>query len=83
MDGLDDAALAAVNHVHFSDTDCVTSELHFPPGRGVLDLDAIMGRLSGLEVAVAWDLFGWPAPRAAIRDSFAAYAGYVRAGAAA
>jgi sugar phosphate isomerase/epimerase len=83
LDDLDDAAIAAVNHVHFSDTDCVTSELHFPPGLGVLDLNAVMSRLSGLEVAIAWDLFGWPAPRAAIRAAFPVYAGYVRAGAAA
>lgn len=74
----DDEILAAVNHVHFADTDCVTSELHFPPGKGILDLDLIVSRLSGLQVALAWDLFGWPAPRAAIRESLSAYARFVR-----
>jgi sugar phosphate isomerase/epimerase len=75
---LDADVLAAVNHVHFADTDCTTSELHFPPGRGTLDLEAIMSHIAGLDVAVAWDLFGWPAPRAAIRDSLATYAHFVR-----
>jgi sugar phosphate isomerase/epimerase len=80
---LDKAVLAAVNHVHVSDTDCLTSELHFPPGQGILDLDAIVSSLSGLEVALAWDLFGWPAPRAAIKASLSSYARFVRQGAAA
>jgi sugar phosphate isomerase/epimerase len=82
-DDLDDGVLSAFNHVHFSDTDCVTSELHFPPGKGVLDLDSLTSRLAGLEVALAWDLFGWPAPRAAIRESLSAYARFARHGAAA
>jgi sugar phosphate isomerase/epimerase len=75
---LDQAVLAVVNHVHFADTDCRTSELHFPPGKGILDLESIMSRLSGLEVALAWDLFGWPAPRAAIKESLPSYARFVR-----
>jgi len=80
---LDARVLAAVNHVHFADTDCTTSELHFPPGRGILDLESIMSHISRLEVAVAWDLFGWPAPQAAIRESLTTYAQYVRERAAA
>ena len=75
---LDAHVLAAVNHVHFADTDCATSELHFPPGRGILDLESIMSHISALEVAVAWDLFGWPAPNAAIRESLTTYARFVR-----
>jgi sugar phosphate isomerase/epimerase len=63
---------AHVNHVHYSDTDCVTSELHFPPGKGVLDLDSLVARLPA-GVAISWDLFGWPAPRAAIRASMGDY----------
>ena len=31
---------ARIQHLHYSDTDGVTSELHYPPGFGVLDLDA-------------------------------------------
>jgi sugar phosphate isomerase/epimerase len=75
---LDANVLAAVNHVHFADTDCATSELHFPPGRGILDLESTMSAISALEVAVAWDLFGWPAPHAAIRESLTTYARFVR-----
>jgi sugar phosphate isomerase/epimerase len=70
--------LSAVNHVHFSDSDCTSSELHFPLGEGVLDLDALDARLDGLDVALAWDLFGWPAPRDAIRRTLPVYARYVR-----
>lgn len=80
LDELDAAVLEAVNHVHFADTDCVTSELHFPPGKGVLDLEAIVSRVAGLDVALAWDLFGWPAPRAAIREHLPTYARFARQG---
>jgi sugar phosphate isomerase/epimerase len=75
--------LRAVNHVHFADSDCATSELHFPPGEGVLDLDAIVARFSAPDVVLAWDLFGWPAPRAAIRRTMPVYARYVPRGVAA
>jgi sugar phosphate isomerase/epimerase len=75
---LDAEVLAGVNHVHFADTDCTTPELHFPPGRGILDLESIMSHISALEAAIAWDLFGWPAPHAAIRESLASYARFVR-----
>jgi sugar phosphate isomerase/epimerase len=80
LDELDAEALASINHIHFADSDCVTSELHFPPGKGILDLPAIVSRLSGLGVALAWDLYGWPAPRAAIRRHMPVYAGFVRGG---
>lgn len=83
MSEVGDDVLLAVNHIHFSDTDCLTSELHFPPGRGVLDLNSVISRLAGLPVALAWDLFGWPSPRAAIRESLPSYARFVRQGAAA
>jgi sugar phosphate isomerase/epimerase len=83
MSEVGDDVLLAVNHIHFSDTDCLTSELHFPPGMGVLDLNSVISRLAGQSVALAWDLFGWPAPRAAIRESLPSYASFVRQGAAA
>jgi sugar phosphate isomerase/epimerase len=75
--------LGAVNHVHFADSDCATSELHFPPGEGVLDLDGLVARFSPLDVVLAWDLFGWPAPREAIRRTMPVYTQYVSRGAAA
>jgi sugar phosphate isomerase/epimerase len=74
---LDDQVLGAVNHVHFSDTDCRTSELHFPPGDGVLDLDMLRRQLAGRGLAVAWDLYSWPAPRDAVRQRFGAYRNFV------
>jgi sugar phosphate isomerase/epimerase len=75
--------LRAVNHVHFADSDCTTSELHFPPGEGVLDLETLVARFSDLDLVLAWDLFGWPAPRAAIRRTMPVYAHYVSRGEAA
>jgi sugar phosphate isomerase/epimerase len=77
LTSVDDAVLDAIDHVHYSDTDCVTSELHFPPGEGVLDLDAIGDRLAGRPIATSWDLFGWPSPRGAIAERMATYAAFV------
>jgi len=77
LSAIDDDVLDAIDHVHYSDSDCVTSELHFPPGDGVLDLDAIGSRLAGRPIATSWDLFGWPAPRTAIADRFDHYRGFV------
>jgi sugar phosphate isomerase/epimerase len=71
--GLDDDVLAAVNHVHLADSDCVSSELHVPLGDGVLDVDGIADLFAGRDVALAWDLFGWPLPRAGLRAGFARY----------
>jgi sugar phosphate isomerase/epimerase len=73
LSAIDDGVLDAIDHVHYSDSDCVTSELHFPPGLGLLDLDAIGTRLAGRPIATSWDLFGWPAPRTAIGDAFERY----------
>lgn len=75
---LDDEVLGAVNHVHYCDTDCRTSELHFPPGRGVLDLDAFAARLAGRGLAAAWDLFEWDGPRRAMREYLGDYREFVR-----
>jgi sugar phosphate isomerase/epimerase len=74
---LSDDVLDAVDHVHYSDTDLVTSELHFPPGEGVVDLDAIGARLEGIPIATSWDLFGWPAPRTAMRRGMGRYRAFV------
>jgi sugar phosphate isomerase/epimerase len=69
--------VAAIDHVHFSDTDAKTSELHFPPGEGVLDLEAIVARLAGKPIAFSWDLFGWPGPRHAVRARMSVYQSFV------
>lgn len=77
LSAIDDEVLDAIDHVHYSDSDCVTSELHFPPGLGVLDFDAIGARLAGKPIATSWDLFGWPSPRTAIGDHFGEYRSFV------
>jgi sugar phosphate isomerase/epimerase len=70
--------LDAVNHVHWCDSDCRTGGYHFPPGQGVVDLDTVERVLAGRPVLFALDLFGWPAPREAMREGRAAYADVVR-----
>lgn len=77
LDYIDDEVLEAIDHIHYSDTDTVTSELHFPPGDGVLDIDAIGARLAGKPIAASWDLFGWPEPRYAVRANMDAYSTFV------
>jgi sugar phosphate isomerase/epimerase len=77
LDHLDDDVVGVIDHVHYSDTDTKTSELHFPPGNGVLDLDAIGARLAGKPMALSWDLFGWPGPRHAIRSRMDVYRAFV------
>lgn len=78
VERLNGQVLGTVNHVHFADTDCTTPELHFPPGRGCLDLARLRDTLAGLNVAIAWDLFAWPAPRKAIAESKETYAAFVK-----
>ena len=78
LDHVDDEVVAAIDHIHYSDTDTKTSELHFPPGDGVLDLEAIAARVAGLPIATSWDLFGWPGPRHAVRARMGVYTAFVR-----
>lgn len=70
--------LAAVNLVHWSDSDCVTEQLHFPPGRGCVDLIAAVDALAGRGLQMSWDLFSWPSPRAALLAGMADYRGALR-----
>jgi sugar phosphate isomerase/epimerase len=63
---LDDQTWTLADHIHFSDSDGISSELHFPPGDGILRLDQLAKRLASTAQTCTWDLFGWPAPRAAI-----------------
>jgi sugar phosphate isomerase/epimerase len=53
-----------IRHVHFADSDRTTSELHFPPGEGSLDLDAIVAAFAevGYRGTISLDLYGWPLP---------------------
>jgi sugar phosphate isomerase/epimerase len=74
-----DDVFAMVGHIHFSDSDARTSELHFPVGAGVLDLNALRERFAGTRVPAAWDLFGWPGVRAALHEGIAGYREFVTA----
>ena len=58
-----------IEHLHYSDTDGVTSELHFPPGKGVLDLAAMNQALANIGFAgtSTLDLYGYPVPESAYR----------------
>ncbi len=57
-----------IRNIHFSDTDQKTSELHFPPGTGRLDLHAILEAFKSIryEGTIALDLYGYPFPVAAL-----------------
>jgi sugar phosphate isomerase/epimerase len=69
--------MEAITHVHFCDSDCTTPEFHLPPGRGLLDLKTIGARFRSRNLTSAWDLYGWPAPRAAMRKHLGAYQAFV------
>ena len=53
-----------IKHVHYSDSDKRSSELHFPPGRGELDMDAIVRALKEINFSGCWmlDLYLYPLP---------------------
>lgn len=70
---LSDDFLRAVSHVHFADSDCQSEQLHFPPGAGCVDIGAAEQALDGRGLGVAWDLFGWPAPRHATASGMDRY----------
>jgi sugar phosphate isomerase/epimerase len=53
-----------IRHIHFSDTDQKTSEMHFPPGSGRLQLQGALDafREIGYDGTITLDLFGYPMP---------------------
>lgn len=53
-----------IKHIHFSDSDKVSSELHFAPGTGCLDLEGIVTALKqvGFSGSVMLDLWLYPFP---------------------
>jgi sugar phosphate isomerase/epimerase len=59
-----------IRHIHFSDSDLESSELHFAPGSGSMDIDALVGAFCdiGYRGSLALDLYGNPTPIAAARD---------------
>lgn len=60
-----------IRHIHFSDSDQVSSELHFSPGSGRMNLDALLEAFGeiGFSGTLALDLYGNPAPIDAARRS--------------
>jgi len=53
-----------IHHVHFSDSDQVSSEVHYAPGTGCLDLPGIVAALkeSGFRGTMMLDLWLYPFP---------------------
>jgi sugar phosphate isomerase/epimerase len=58
-----------IKYIHFSDSDQRTSELHFPPGMGRLDIDGIVNAFAeiGYKGDISLDTFGYPLPDEASR----------------
>jgi len=53
-----------IRHIHYSDTDQRTSELHFPPGSARLNMYGILDAFKdiGYDGSMALDLYGYPMP---------------------
>jgi sugar phosphate isomerase/epimerase len=60
-----------IRHIHFSDSDQQTSELHFPAGRGCLNLRAILDAFREIRYdgTMTLDLYGYPTPVEGLRWS--------------
>lgn len=63
-----------IRHVHFSDSDQKSSELHFAPGDGKLDIQAVLHALreTGYDGKITLDLYGHPTPIEAAKRSLPA-----------
>ncbi len=57
-----------IRHIHFSDSDQQTSELHFPVGRGSMDVTALLVALREIRYdgTITLDLYGYPTPEEAL-----------------
>jgi len=53
-----------IKHIHFSDSDKRTSELHYPPGMAELDIDGIISAFKQISYdgTITLDLWGYPLP---------------------
>jgi sugar phosphate isomerase/epimerase len=60
-----------IRHIHFSDSDQESSELHFPPGQGRMDLHSLLNAFKniGYDGTMALDLYGYPLPEQALPDA--------------
>lgn len=59
--------------LHWCDGDKRSSELHFPPGRGCLDMDAMLKAIEEIHFSGPWmlDLYGYPLPVWGSREGLA------------
>ncbi len=53
-----------IRNIHFSDSDQKTSELHFPPGSGRMNLPGLLNAFREIQYdgMIALDLYGYPMP---------------------
>ena len=60
-----------IRHIHFSDSDQESSELHFPPGAGRMNLPAMLEAFKsiGYDGTMTLDLYGYPLPAQALARS--------------
>lgn len=60
-----------IRHIHFSDSDQKSSELHFPPGSGRMNLTAMLEAFKdiGYDGTITLDLYGYPMPVDALPGS--------------
>jgi sugar phosphate isomerase/epimerase len=60
-----------IRHIHFSDSDQKTSELHYTLGRGVLDIEGILRAFKEIHYdgTMTLDLYGNPTPVEATKAS--------------
>jgi sugar phosphate isomerase/epimerase len=58
-----------IKYVHLSDSDLRTSELHYPLGKGNLDIDGLVDAFLeiGFSGQISLDTFGYPMPEEAAR----------------
>jgi sugar phosphate isomerase/epimerase len=58
-----------IKYIHFSDSDQTTSELHYPPGMGRLDIDGIVDAFHEIDYTgeISLDTWGYPLPEEAAR----------------
>jgi sugar phosphate isomerase/epimerase len=60
-----------IRHLHFSDSDQQSSELHFPPGAGRMDIAGILKAFREIRYdgTITLDLYGYPTPVEALERS--------------
>ena len=60
-----------IRHLHFSDSDQRSSELHFPVGRGIMNIQAMLEALREIRYQgkMTLDLYGYPTPVEALKWS--------------